>query len=146
MKLSICQKVILNLEKCFSRVFYLPPQPPLHDGGRLQAQLPGELARAGYHSPYDAPEPYFTRYDRSELLSPTVGEWASIHDVAQDAVRPDAWRGKRGAQEMQYLCDGRMKYIWFPQLDSEQLFDLEADPGETRELAREPARQAEVAR
>ena len=241
------------------------------------------------HSPYDAPEPYFTRYERSELPTATVGEWASVHDVAQDAVFPDAWRGKRSAQEihraragyygsithidhqvgrllfklrslglldstmivftsdhgdmlgdhnlwrktyayegsahiplivcppaadggsrrararepvtlqdimptilegagvpvpktvdgrsllplcgaaavpgqwrefvhgehcecyspeqeMQYLCDGRMKYIWFPQLDSEQLFDLETDPGETRDLAREPTRQAEVGR
>ncbi len=33
-------------------------------------------------------------------------------------------------QEMQYLTDGRYKYIWLPRLDEEQLFDLEADPME----------------
>ena len=39
-------------------------------------------------------------------------------------------------QAMHYLTDGRTKYIWFPYLGSEQLFDLEADPHETRDLAR----------
>jgi arylsulfatase A-like enzyme len=37
--------------------------------------------------------------------------------------------------EMQYVTDGRWKYIWLPQLDREQLFDLAADPGECRDLA-----------
>ncbi len=41
-------------------------------------------------------------------------------------------------QEMQYLTDGKMKYIWFPRLGTEQLFDLEADPGETCNLADDP--------
>jgi len=36
---------------------------------------------------------------------------------------------------MQALTDGRHKYIWFVQDGSEQLFDLENDPGETRDLA-----------
>ncbi|CAM4346908.1 arylsulfatase [Paenibacillus alkaliterrae] len=41
-------------------------------------------------------------------------------------------------QEMHYLTDGRTKYIWFPRLHSEQLFDLESDPGECRDLANRP--------
>ncbi|MGJ3244164.1 MAG: arylsulfatase [Opitutales bacterium] len=32
---------------------------------------------------------------------------------------------------MQYLTDGRRKYIWFPGLGNEQFFDLESDPRET---------------
>ncbi|WP_106766650.1 arylsulfatase [Paenibacillus faecalis] len=44
-------------------------------------------------------------------------------------------------QEMHYLTDGQFKYIWFPRLHSEQLFDLSGDPGECRDLAgREDAR------
>jgi arylsulfatase len=38
-------------------------------------------------------------------------------------------------QEMQYLTDGRMKYIWFPRLGTEQLFNLEVDPYECMNLA-----------
>jgi len=32
------------------------------------------------------------------------------------------------------LTDGKIKYIWFQQTGDEQLFDLTADPGETRNL------------
>lgn len=38
-------------------------------------------------------------------------------------------------QEMQYLTDGKIKYIWFPRLDAEQLFDLESDPYELHNLS-----------
>lgn len=37
-------------------------------------------------------------------------------------------------QEMQYLTDGKMKYIWFPRLGTEQLFDLTKDPYECENL------------
>ena len=40
---------------------------------------------------------------------------------------------------MQYLTDGRMKYIWFPALGKEQLFDLSSDPYEQHDLRRDPA-------
>jgi arylsulfatase len=38
-------------------------------------------------------------------------------------------------QEMQYLTDGRWKYIWFPRVGTEQMFDMKADPGECVDLA-----------
>lgn len=38
-------------------------------------------------------------------------------------------------QANHYLTDGREKYIYFPHLGTEQLFDLRADPGETVNLA-----------
>lgn len=38
-------------------------------------------------------------------------------------------------QEMQYLTDGKFKYIWFPRLGTEQLFDLVKDPYECEDLA-----------
>lgn len=36
---------------------------------------------------------------------------------------------------MQYLTDGRHKYIWFPRLGTEQLFNLQDDPGECHDLS-----------
>lgn len=40
---------------------------------------------------------------------------------------------------MQYLTDGREKYIWFPGRGEEQFFDLEEDPQELHDLAGDPA-------
>jgi len=37
------------------------------------------------------------------------------------------------------LTDGRWKYIWYPEGEREQLFDLESDPGELEDLAPKPA-------
>jgi choline-sulfatase len=49
-------------------------------------------------------------------------------------------------QEMQYLTDGKMKYIWLPRLNREQLFDLEKDRQELLDLAQKPECQEEVKR
>jgi arylsulfatase len=48
-------------------------------------------------------------------------------------------------QEMQYVTDGRRKFVWFPRTGEEQFFDLEADPGECRNVAGEPAYRSAVA-
>lgn len=52
------------------------------------------------------------------------------------------------SQEMQYLTDGRRKYIWFPRhadgAPSEQFFDLHADPYERDDLAARPERADEI--
>ena len=45
-----------------------------------------------------------------------------------------------GASRM--LHDGRMKLVWYPAGNVVQLFDLEADPKETRDLADDPAHAA----
>ncbi len=47
-------------------------------------------------------------------------------------------------QGMQYVTDGREKYIWFPHTGQEQFFDLQADPGETRNLVQEPVYEDKV--
>ncbi len=47
-------------------------------------------------------------------------------------------------QEMQYLTDGKKKYIWLPGLGVEQFFDLESDPGECNDLSRDPAYSSEI--
>jgi len=42
---------------------------------------------------------------------------------------------------VQFLTDGREKYIWYTKTGREQLFDLEADPTELRDLARTRGRR-----
>jgi arylsulfatase A-like enzyme len=49
-------------------------------------------------------------------------------------------------QEMQYVTDGRRKFIWLPRIDVEQFFDLEEDPRELHDLIRDPSRQGEIAK
>ena len=43
-------------------------------------------------------------------------------------------------QEMQYVTDGREKFIWLPRAGQEQFFDLTSDPGECNNLIDHPAR------
>ena len=47
---------------------------------------------------------------------------------------------------MQYLTDGKMKYIYFPGLGKEQLFDLESDRYEQHDLSQEAAWADETAK
>ncbi len=42
-------------------------------------------------------------------------------------------------QSLQWLTDGRWKYVWRSRLGDEQLFDLAADPHELHDLAGDPA-------
>lgn len=42
-------------------------------------------------------------------------------------------------QEMQFLTDGKYKYVWLPRIGMEQLFNLKQDPGECRDLSQDPA-------
>lgn len=42
------------------------------------------------------------------------------------------------SEEMQYLTDGKIKYIWFPRTDREQLFNLKNDPHELHNLVDDP--------
>lgn len=52
------------------------------------------------HSPYDPPLYYFDLYAKKQLPEPSVGDWASVHDVPGDAAHPDAWRGVRNREEI----------------------------------------------
>src|SRR5690606_12340726 len=51
------------------------------------------------HAPYDPPSYYFELYDKNEIPSPYVGEWAAMHDDPQEALNPDSWRGMRSDEE-----------------------------------------------
>ena len=70
------------------------------------------------------------------------------------SIRGEAWRdvlhGEHSPcyameQAMQYLTDGKEKYVYLPYTGEEQLFDLVSDRDELRDLARDPAAAARVA-
>jgi hypothetical protein len=46
---------------------------------------------------------------------------------------------------MQYVTDGRRKYIWYPGTGAEHYFDLESDPREMIDLSGEAGRADEMA-
>lgn len=46
---------------------------------------------------------------------------------------------------MQYITDGRKKYVWFHHTGKEQFFDLESDPLECRELSNDPKYRDHIA-
>lgn len=52
------------------------------------------------HSPYDPPAYYSNTYTHSDLPHAEIGTWANIHDDQQEAMKPDAWRGKRSKQDI----------------------------------------------
>jgi arylsulfatase len=52
------------------------------------------------HSPYVPPQPYWEQYIDQELPPPNVGDWAVMHDRPEDAVDPNAWRGKMTAAQI----------------------------------------------
>ncbi len=52
------------------------------------------------HSPYDPPQRYYDLYKGRPIPDPYVGAWASIHDDPAAAVKIDAWRGRRSAEQI----------------------------------------------
>lgn len=63
--------------------------------------------------------------------SPEEAGWRSyVHGEHSACYAPD--------HGMQYLTDGRVKYVWHTQSGCEQLFDLESDPEERTDLAADP--------
>jgi len=65
------------------------------------------------HSPYVPPEYYFNRYYFSKTPPPHIGEWAVMHDVPEEAVDPNAWRGKRTPEEIHRARSGYYGEISF---------------------------------
>ncbi|NQU41988.1 sulfatase-like hydrolase/transferase, partial [bacterium] len=71
------------------------------------------------------------------LLQAPAPDWRTyIHGEHCTCYSPE--------QEIQYVTDGRRKFIWLPRLNLEQFFDLEADPSENTDLIDTPDRQNEI--
>ena len=65
------------------------------------------------HSPFVPPEHYFNMYYHSKLPEPSVADWADRHDCPQDAVNPNAWRGKKSKQQIHRARSGYYGSISF---------------------------------
>ncbi|MGL4344003.1 MAG: hypothetical protein ACRCTE_02305, partial [Cellulosilyticaceae bacterium] len=66
-----------------------------------------------------------------ENKAPLEREW--IHGEHSSCYSQD--------EAMQFMTDGKTKYIWFTKTGREQLFDLEKDPYECHELSEQLAYQ-----
>lgn len=99
------------------------PVPYVDEPVTLQDIMPTILEAAGT----PVPETVDGRSMQSLMRGETVG-W-------RDFVHGEHSTCYSEVQEMQYLTDGKMKYIWFPRIGEEQLFDLTHDPYECVNLA-----------
>jgi arylsulfatase A-like enzyme len=78
--------------------------------------------------------------DGSSLLSLARDDAAGWRDFVQ-GEHTSCYDDEHG---MQYVTDGREKYVWFHHTGAEQFFDLTADPGECVDLALDPEWQARI--
>ncbi|WP_068777076.1 arylsulfatase [Paenibacillus sp. FJAT-26967] len=83
-----------------------------------------------------------TLLDAAGAAVPRSVDGSSVLPLARGERVPwrDALHGEHeaGPLSVQYMTDGREKYIWFSQSGREQLFDLTSDPQELTDLAGDP--------
>ena len=81
--------------------------------------------------------------DAATVIIPESVDGQSLLSLAEDSSVP--WRefvqGEHTtcydhAHGMQYITDGREKFIWFHHTGDEQFFDLTSDPGECFDLSK----------
>lgn len=65
------------------------------------------------HSPYVPPQPYIDMYINDETPPADVGEWAAMHDKPEDAVNPNAWRGRMNPKQIHRARSGYYGEISF---------------------------------
>ena len=91
---------------------------------------------------------YPTILDMAHAEPPAPIDGRSVLPFCSDGPPPADWRdymhGEHAQcytpeESMQFITDGKEKYIWFTLDGREQLFDLANDPGECHDLARDPA-------
>ena len=115
-------------------------------GVPLVVALPGERRGAFCDAPIALEDLYPTMLEiagapvpeRTEGLSllplctrKTAGPWRQfVHGEHSASYSED--------EAMQYLTDGKTKYIWFTKSGREQLFDLQTDPQELHDMAADP--------
>ena len=92
-----------------------------------------------------------TFLDAAGVPIPESVDGLSLLNLARG--RTDGWRAYVQGEHttcydkehgMQYVSDGREKYIWFHHTGVEQFFDLKTDPLECNDLAADPDRQPRI--
>lgn len=71
---------------------------------------------------------------------------ASRGEQGREFLHGEHLIGSLGRHSMQWIRSERWKYVWFSGDGHEQLFDLEEDPREERDLAGEPEHASELSR
>ena len=70
----------------------------------------------------------------------------AAREPVRDHLHGEHLIGSLGRHSMQWIRSERYKYVWLSGDGHEQLFDLEADPGELHDLAADPVHADELAR
>ena len=92
-----------------------------------------------------------TMLDAATVIIPESVDGQSLLSLAEDSLVP--WRefvqGEHTtcydhAHGMQYITDGREKFIWFHHTGDEQFFDLVSDPGECFDLSKDPVKSGRL--
>lgn len=79
------------------------------------------------------------------VQGPATSEGRPLTDVLADPTRPARTELMFGYRTFQKAySDGRWKLIRYPHVDRTQLFDLQADPYETKDLAADPAQAPRI--
>ena len=103
-----------------------------HEVVELRDVMPTLLEIAGTSGP-----DYMDGQSCLSLIDDAADDWRDyIHGEHCMCYHPD--------QEMQYVTDGKRKFVWLPQIEVEQFFDLEQDPGECQNFINSAAHQDEV--
>src|SRR5206468_3720915 len=88
-----------------------------------------------------------TLLDCASLPIPAAVEGRSVLSLLKEGEGRPYLHGEHTTlgQSVHWLTDGHSKYVWLSGSGHEQLFDLEADPQEMHDLAREAAAGTQVA-
>ena len=78
--------------------------------------------------------------DGASLLGPARGDAGGWREFVQ-GEHTSCYTREHG---MQYVTDGREKYVWFHHTGAEQFFDLERDPLECDDLAGRPGEEGRI--
>lgn len=92
-----------------------------------------------------------TVLDFAGVEVPDTVDGASLRPFVTGTAAAEVWRRELHGehthfdQSLQWVTDGKRKYLWASAKGIEQFFDLETDPQELRNLIDDPARAAEIA-
>ena len=120
-------------------------------GVPLLMSIPGTKPAGFCDAPVTSQDFYPTILQLAGLAAPADIDGRSfLHFAAnpQDPDRREYVHGEHATwdkeRSMQYLTDGREKYIWFTVSGQEQFFDLASDRQELHDLAADPAKRDRV--